>query len=124
MMRIKRFTLLEGLAFFLMFGAAVAFIYLYLQTRDLATQNHKLALNNRRLALQGKQAHDVLCGRRVRIGKEIKTSLDFLKRHPKGIPSLGLTAKLIRDGIADSRAELKTFKPLKCPRPASRARRT
>lgn len=83
-------------------------------TRQVADDTRALALDSRRLAIQGKQAHDAACGRKARLRNEITQSKNFLKHHPKGIPSIGITRRLILDGINDSKAELKTLKKVVC----------
>jgi hypothetical protein len=76
-----------------------------------AKQNQRLARENRALAKQGKEAHDVVCALRVdyrhriaRARRELKQSIDFLKSHPQGIP--GISAKLLKTSVANQAGAL------------------
>lgn len=90
-----------------------------IQNRKLGLMNRRLALANKKLidqvkviAKEGKDAHDALCIVRGRLARDIGRTEKFLRENPQGIP--GIPSKLILEGLASDKNDLKSLKGLRC----------
>lgn len=109
-------------------------LFAYLNSRDALHQAHKtntelrhtntqlrktndklrrLVAANYKLALQGKQAHDVQCAQRNNLREQIEFADAFLKAHPEGFGTL--SADEIRVANERQRKFLRSYRKLVCP---------
>lgn len=58
------------------------------------------------------QVHGVQCNRKQQLEHDIKTTENFLRTHPQGIP--GVPNKLLLQGLKQNKAQLKTLEPISC----------
>jgi hypothetical protein len=94
-------------------------VVLYLAVAGLAAfdfvnssdKRHEIAANQMRIV-------SALCAVRKDLGERIANGDAFLKTHPQGLPSLGITAAAIRIQIAMQRSTLQALAPVICPKPA------
>lgn len=89
----------------------VAFAVLLVMGWQIRATRH-LAVQNRQLAVQGKEAHDGLCALKRDYEQRIEASLKFLRENPKGIP--GIPASLIRNTVRNQQATLDALARLRC----------
>jgi hypothetical protein len=67
---------------------------------------------NRARASEGRQAHDAICALKGDLARRIKSSEDFLVKHPKGID--GISATDISISIANQQLTLAALSAVTC----------
>lgn len=67
---------------------------------------------NRKLASDGKQAHDAICALKGDLSTRIDQGRDFLKAHPKGFA--GITAVTIKQSVDNQQRTLDALHVVRC----------
>lgn len=67
----------------------------------------QFAVENRQLALQGRQAHDGICAVRANLIRRVEATEEYLRKHPEGIA--GVDAETIRKSEADQRQTIEVI---------------
>lgn len=82
--------------------------------RAITQQNRALITQNGELAIQGKQAHDVLCADRNNLSSSIDRTEKLLHQFPEST-IFGIPRELFIAGLRDDKRQLETYnKNLKC----------
>lgn len=105
-----RILVIATVALYLIMLAGGTFVFF--DSRGSSSDNEDRIADNRKLALEGQEAHDALCTFRTDLQRRITLGRQFLATHPEGIP--GISAADLARSIAGQESTLKALKISNC----------